>query len=205
MKLRPSSKLLERVALGEEVISPKRALPSPGSYALRWSQRPEFSGAQRGIHRSGRLQRSRSRDRDLFYEGPLFRKQMSPRSENTPRHARISMGDLWGQAYVTTCSRHLYRSSNLLLSIASIWEILIKVQLGKLNLPQPAGPYIIRKLAENRIEVLPITLDHVLELNRCRSIIVTVRPLAYRAEHRRRWPIITADPWFARYPVEVIW
>jgi len=27
--------------------------------------------------------------------------------------------------------------SNLLLSIASIWEILIKVQLGKLNLPQP--------------------------------------------------------------------
>jgi len=54
------------------------------------------------------------------------------------------MGDLWGQAYVTTCSRHLIGPSNLLLSIASIWEILIKVQLGKLNLPQPAGPYIIR-------------------------------------------------------------
>jgi PIN domain nuclease of toxin-antitoxin system len=96
--------------------------------------------------------------------------------------------------------------SNLLLSIASIWEILIKVQLGKLNLPQPAGPYIIRKLAENRIEVLPITLDHVLGIESL--------PLHHRDPFDRLliaqsieegWPIITADPWFARYPVEVIW
>ena len=92
------------------------------------------------------------------------------------------------------------------MSIASIWEILIKVQLGKLNLPQPAGPYIIRKLAENRIEVLPITLDHVLGIESL--------PLHHRDPFDRLliaqsieegWPIITADPWFARYPVEVIW
>jgi len=51
--------------------------------------------------------------------------------------------------------RHLYWSEQFIDEYASIWEILIKVQLGKLNLPQPAGPYIIRKLAENRIEVLP--------------------------------------------------
>jgi PIN domain nuclease of toxin-antitoxin system len=44
-----------------------------------------------------------------------------------------------------------------------VWEILIKVQAGKLPLPDPAGPYLVKKLSHNRIEVLPITLDHVLK------------------------------------------
>ena len=44
--------------------------------------------------------------------------------------------------------------AGLSLSIASVWEILIKVQSGKLNLPRPAGPYVLRKLAENGIEML---------------------------------------------------
>ncbi|MFY9660536.1 MAG: type II toxin-antitoxin system VapC family toxin [Terriglobales bacterium] len=117
---------------------------------------------------------------------------------------------LWGISGDRRMSQHardiFIGPSNLLLSIASIWEILIKVQLGKLNLPQPAGPYIIRKLAENRIEVLPITLDHVLGIESL--------PLHHRDPFDRLliaqsieegWPIITADPWFARYPVEVIW
>ncbi|MFZ0362148.1 MAG: type II toxin-antitoxin system VapC family toxin [Terriglobales bacterium] len=117
---------------------------------------------------------------------------------------------LWGIAGDRRMSQHardiFIGPSNLLMSIASIWEILIKVQLGKLNLPQPAGPYIIRKLAENRIEVLPITLDHVLGIESL--------PLHHRDPFDRLliaqsieegWPIITADPWFARYPVEVIW
>ena len=117
---------------------------------------------------------------------------------------------LWGISGDRRMSQHardiFIGPSNLLMSIASIWEILIKVQLGKLNLPQPAGPYIIRKLAENRIEVLPITLDHVLGIESL--------PLHHRDPFDRLliaqsieegWPIITADPWFARYPVEVIW
>jgi PIN domain nuclease of toxin-antitoxin system len=49
--------------------------------------------------------------------------------------------------------------SDLVLSMVSIWEILIKVQLRKLNLPEPAGPYVLRKLTENRIETLPIELN----------------------------------------------
>jgi len=96
--------------------------------------------------------------------------------------------------------------SDLCLSIASIWEILIKVQLGKLSLPQPAGPYIISKLAENRIETLVIELDHLLAFEGL--------PLHHRDPFDRMLiaqaleeglPIVTADPLFARYPVEVIW
>ena len=77
---------------------------------------------------------------------------------------------LWGIAGDRRMSKHardiFIGPSNLLMSIASIWEILIKVQLGKLNLPQPAGPYVICKLAENRIETLPIHLDHLLAFER---------------------------------------
>jgi PIN domain nuclease of toxin-antitoxin system len=87
-----------------------------------------------------------------------------------------------------------------------VWEILIKVQAGRLPLPEPSGPYLVKKLAKERIEVLPITLDHVL---RTGSL-----PLHHRDPFDRLliaqsieegWPIITADPWFARYPVDVIW
>jgi PIN domain nuclease of toxin-antitoxin system len=96
--------------------------------------------------------------------------------------------------------------SNLSMSIASIWEILIKMQVGKLNLPQPVGSFVFRKLAENKIETLPIHLDHLLAFERL--------PMHHRDPFDRiliaqsieeGLPIITADPWFARYPVDVIW
>jgi PIN domain nuclease of toxin-antitoxin system len=96
--------------------------------------------------------------------------------------------------------------SNLSISITSIWEILIKVQVGKLHLPRPAGPYIIDKLAENRIETLPINIDHLLAFERL--------PMHHRDPFDRiliaqaleqGWPIITADPLFTKYPIRVIW
>jgi PIN domain nuclease of toxin-antitoxin system len=96
--------------------------------------------------------------------------------------------------------------AGLSLSIASIWEMLIKVQSDKLSLPQPAGPYILRKMAENAIEVLPISIDHLLALERL--------PMHHRDPFDRMviaqgieegWPIITADRAFKRYPVRVIW
>lgn len=96
--------------------------------------------------------------------------------------------------------------ANLLLSIASVWEILIKVQSGKLNLPRPAGRYVIRKLAENGIETLPVSLDHLLALERL--------PMHHRDPFDRiliaqsleeNLPIVTSDKLFARYDVALIW
>jgi PIN domain nuclease of toxin-antitoxin system len=117
---------------------------------------------------------------------------------------------LWGIGGDRRMSQHardiFIGPSNLSMSVASIWEILIKVQVGKLTLPAPAGPYVIRKLAENRIEILPIHLDHLLAFEGL--------PMHHRDPFDRiliaqsieeEWPIITADPWFARYPVKVIW
>ena len=117
---------------------------------------------------------------------------------------------LWALAGDGRMSRHardiFAGSAELSLSIASIWEILIKAQAGKLNFPRPAGPYVIRKLAENRIEVLPISIDHLLAVERL--------PMHHRDPFDRMLiaqsleeniPVITADRVFARYPIEVIW
>ena len=53
---------------------------------------------------------------------------------------------LWalsGDTRMSTRARDIFEGpSSLSLSIVSIWEILIKVQLGKLGLPRPAASYI---------------------------------------------------------------
>jgi len=104
-------------------------------------------------------------------------------------------------------AKQIYTSStDLWLSVASIWEILIKVQAGKLPLPEPAGRYLVKKLVENQIELLPITLDHVLRIE---SLPMHHRDpfdrLLIAQSIEEGWPIVTADPWFSRYPVDVIW
>jgi PIN domain nuclease of toxin-antitoxin system len=117
---------------------------------------------------------------------------------------------LWALAGDTRMSRHAREvfagSADLSLSIASIWEILIKVQSGKLNFPRPAGPYVLSRLAENGIKRLSISVDHLLALERL--------PMHHRDPFDRMliaqsmeedWPIITADPVFKQYPIQVIW
>jgi PIN domain nuclease of toxin-antitoxin system len=117
---------------------------------------------------------------------------------------------LWalaGDARMSRQARDIFSgSADLSLSIASVWEILIKVQSGKLRFPRPAGPYLLSRMAENRIAMLPISIDHLLALERL------------AAHHRDPFdrmliaqsieedlPIITADPMFKKYPVQVIW
>jgi PIN domain nuclease of toxin-antitoxin system len=117
---------------------------------------------------------------------------------------------LWGIAgdrRMSQKARELFAGpSDLFLSLASIWEILIKVQSRKLNLPEPAGPYVIRKLADNRIETLPIDLNHLFAFE---SLDPHHRDpfdrMLIAQALQQKLPIVTADPIFARYPVKVIW
>ena len=117
---------------------------------------------------------------------------------------------LWGIAGDRRMSQHARNifigPSNLSMSVASVWEILLKVQVGKLNLPVPACPYVISKLAANRIDTLHITLDHLLTFERL--------PMHHRDPFDRMLiaqaleedlPIVTSDSFFSSYPVRVIW
>lgn len=55
-------------------------------------------------------------------------------------------------------------NTTLFLSVASLWEILIKVGTGRLDLPRPAGKYLTHQMALNRVEPLSILPAHVLQL-----------------------------------------
>ncbi|MEM9009403.1 MAG: type II toxin-antitoxin system VapC family toxin [Cyanobacteria bacterium P01_F01_bin.86] len=52
-------------------------------------------------------------------------------------------------------------STDLLLSIASLWEIAIKVNLKKLTLPDTYEAFIPQQIGLNDIEVLSIAIDHL--------------------------------------------
>ncbi len=92
----------------------------------------------------------------------------------------------------------------LVLSVASIWEIQIKVQLGKLDLDRPLANIVEGHLLENQIELLPIELPHVLALEQL--------PFHHKDPFDRlivaqalveRLTILSVDSLFDHYPVTV--
>ncbi len=96
--------------------------------------------------------------------------------------------------------------NDLLLSIASLWEIAIKASLGKLTLARPFGELMPHELAENAIEILPIRLDHLTTL--------TSLPFHHRDPFDRlivaqavveEMPVLSGDSAFSRYPARLLW
>jgi PIN domain nuclease of toxin-antitoxin system len=56
-------------------------------------------------------------------------------------------------------------ANELLLSVASVWEMPIKIQLGKLKLSLPLKELVKNQEETNGITVSPVTLTHVLALD----------------------------------------
>ena len=52
-------------------------------------------------------------------------------------------------------------ANDLFLSVASPWEIGIKVSTGKLTLGRPVNDFFERRMQETGVRLLPITLAHV--------------------------------------------
>lgn len=65
--------------------------------------------------------------------------------------------------------------NTLLLSVASAWEMQIKIQLGKLRLGLPLGQLIENQQSVNSLEKLRIGLEHVLRWINC--LLSTRTPL----------------------------
>ena len=116
---------------------------------------------------------------------------------------------LWGLSDETKLServRRLLPSAESWLSVASLWEILIKSQSGKLPLPQPVGPYVMSKLKFNGVKLLPVTAEHVLRIESL--------PMHHRDPFDRmliaqsleeELPLVTSDAIFQRYGMNLIW
>lgn len=103
-------------------------------------------------------------------------------------------------------ARSVMESCESWFSVASIWEILIKTQVGKLSLPSPAGPYVTSRLAANGVQVLAVALDHVLRIE---SLDLHHRDpfdrMLVAQCLEEKLVLVTADPVFQRYPIDLIW
>jgi len=97
-------------------------------------------------------------------------------------------------------------NNELFLSAASGWEIGIKVQLGRLELPKAPDSFIPEQLQINAIKSLPIQMTHGLHVAMLPSYHRDPfdRMLIAQAE-LENLPILSGDPAIARYGIEVIW
>lgn len=96
--------------------------------------------------------------------------------------------------------------NKLFLSAASGWEIAIKANLGRLQLPSELKDFISEQLVINDIKSLPIQMKHALHVytlpNYHRDPFDRLLVAQSQIENL---PLITADAQIARYPVKIIW
>lgn len=95
--------------------------------------------------------------------------------------------------------------NELMLSAASAWEISIKQAMGRLPLPQAAETYVPERMRRNGVEGLPVQHAHAL---RAGSLPFHHRDpfdrLLIAQAQVENLPVITADPAFDAYDVEII-
>ncbi len=97
-------------------------------------------------------------------------------------------------------------NNTLLWSVASSWEVAIKVALGRLELPAPAALFIPEHLAKNGIDSLPIHNAHAWLAGELPPLHKDPfdRMLVAQAQVEKL-PIISTDVRIADYDVEVVW
>lgn len=91
-------------------------------------------------------------------------------------------------------------------SIASLWEIAIKMNLGKLNMGATFEQLIPGQLIANRMDILPVSVVHLYQ--------VAQLPLHHRDPFDRmliaqclaeNLPVLSRDATFDRYAISRLW
>lgn len=118
---------------------------------------------------------------------------------------------IWGlleSHRLSSRARQILRSEQheLFFSLVSLWEIAIKIKIGKLNALGSSVAYIRDEMDAYGMELLPIRYEHVLALE--------ALPVHHSDPFDRlliaqaiaeSLPILTHDIVFSIYPVKVIW
>src|SRR5436190_8386345 len=91
------------------------------------------------------------------------------------------------------------------LSVASVWEMVIKSQLGKLTLRLPLADIVGQQQA-NGLQILPLALAHGLAVEGLPAVhkepfdrVLVAQANVEGAE------LVSADPVMHQYPVRVLW
>lgn len=96
--------------------------------------------------------------------------------------------------------------NELYLSAASIWEIAIKSQLGRLKLPENPDIYLTEQMAFNAVQSLSITIYHAFRIYSLPDIhkdpfdrIIIAQALS------ENMPVLTRDGNIPKYGIQTIW
>ncbi len=115
---------------------------------------------------------------------------------------------LWfvtGDKRLSRRARRAIESEEPFLSAVSVWEMAIKVSLGRLVLPAPVDEYVAEKRAEG-FSMLSIDWPH--------AAAVEKLPFLHRDPFDRllaaqalseRLPLVSSDPVFREYGVKIVW
>ena len=96
--------------------------------------------------------------------------------------------------------------NEIFLSSVSGWEITIKSQINKLRLPDKPDIYLPQQIEKNFVEVLPISMSHVLNIYNLPNIHKDpFDRLLISQSQLENLPIITNDRKLTQYAVETIW
>ena len=118
---------------------------------------------------------------------------------------------LWfigGDSKLSSAAKGLIEDPNneRLLSVASLWEMAIKVSLGRLSVPQPFSQLIDAHVKGNAMTVHPISAQHLDELARL--------PFHHKDPFDRliiaqgiveNVSIVSRDKVFEHYPITCLW
>ncbi|WP_287313397.1 type II toxin-antitoxin system VapC family toxin [Moorena sp. SIO1G6] len=98
------------------------------------------------------------------------------------------------------------KQNDLFLSLVSVWEMQIKLQLNKLSFNFPLAEVLERQQQTNDLYFLPIELDHIYAL--------ASLPLQHRDPFDRlliaqavveQMPLLSIDSVFDGYPIQRLW
>lgn len=96
--------------------------------------------------------------------------------------------------------------NDVFLSVASLWEIAVKINIGKLKLPRPFSELVPEQLMQNELTILHIELSHM-----TRYVDL---PLHHRDPFDRliivqaqmeEMPLVSKDEVFGSYEVDLLW
>lgn len=96
--------------------------------------------------------------------------------------------------------------NDLFISTASIWEMQIKITIGKLHFDDLLSEIVAQQQQINELKILPIKLEHIWQLKHL--------PLHHKDPFDRMiisqaitedLPVLTIDNSFNRYPINTIW
>ncbi len=96
--------------------------------------------------------------------------------------------------------------NTLFISAISGWEIVIKHKLGKLELPDNAGKYLLEQMRMNGIKDIPVLMEHSLKVLDLPDIHKDpFDRMIISQSSVEQIPVISGDQSIAQYNINVIW